>query len=392
MKWKSLAIAVPLSLCLGAHTAFADPSVEFEEGAIITEGITDAVEAKLKKEDGLKTFSLQECGDADLARLCSLFPDMETLQITNSSKIKNLAPLAGLKNLVALEIEDCGAADLSPLAGLTGLTTLHVDAAMIDLTWMEKLTNLTLLTLSSEKLTSLKGLPKLPELTDIIISGGVISDLSPLVEAMPALQTLGLREMSLGDMSPLAQLTSLESLDLYGSKIKSFAPLSGCKSLVSLNFYGTEDADYASLGRISSLKELEGGMSGLKDIGWITQLPGLKSFSLFKDPVQDFSPLAKSHLETLKLSEMDGGKTFDLAYVAGIAGLKELVLDDMAVSNFEVLSSLKHLERITLTNVKGAGDLSAIKHLSSLQSVVVDEDVPESALNGFAPGVEISRD
>jgi len=132
MKWKSLAIAVPLSLCLGAHTAFADPSVEFEEGAIITEGITDAVEAKLKKEDGLKTFSLQECGDADLARLCSLFPDMETLQITNSSKIKNLAPLAGLKNLVSLEVEGCEVADLSPVAGLTGLTALHMDAAMSE--------------------------------------------------------------------------------------------------------------------------------------------------------------------------------------------------------------------------------------------------------------------
>ena len=392
MIWKSLAFALPLSLCLGIQVPLAEPSVEIDDEATISEGIDGKVERELKKASGLKKFVLQECGDADLAKLCALFPDMEDLQVNDGENIRNLAPLAGLKKLRTLGLSDCAATDLSPVAGLTGLTTLHVQAAMRDLAWMEKLVNLTMVTVGSENLTSLKGLPRLPGLTRIVISGGAPNDLTPIVEALPSLENLALRDMTLPDLTPLTKLSMLEDLDLYGSKLKDFSPLAGCPRLVKLNYYGTEGADYATLGKLSQVRELEGGLSKLKDIAWIAHLPNLKSFFMFSEAVQDFSPLAKTHLESLKLWKMSRGAPVDLAHVAGIAGLRELEIHDMEVTRFEALSACTSLQKVTVTDVQGAGDLAALKKLPALKLVVVDEDMPEAALKGFAPGVKVTRD
>lgn len=389
---KSLLIALPLSFCLGVQAPLAEPSVEIDDQTVITEGIDGRVENELKKASGLKKFVLQECGDADLAKLCALFPNIEELRVNEGENIKNLAPLAGLKKLRFLGLSDCAATDLSPVGSLTGLTTLNVSAAMSDLRWMEKLVNLTLVTVGSEKLTSLKGLPRLPRLTHIVISGGQPEDLTPIVEALPNVETLALRDMTLPDLAPLAKLPMLENLDLYGSTLKDFSPLAGCPRLVKLNYYATEGADYSTLGKLNKIQELEGGMSRLKDIAWIAALPNLRRFSMFGEAVQDFSPLVKTHLESLKLWKMSEGAPVDLTHVAKIAGLRDLEIHDMEVTNFEALSACTALEKITVTDVKGAGDLAALKKLPGLKKVVVDDDMPETALKGFASGVEVVRE
>ncbi len=392
MMRKSLILAFLLSFCLFVQAPLADPSVEIGDEVTINEGIDGTVENELNKATGLKKFILQECGDADLAKLCALFPNMEALQVNDGENIRNLAPLAGLKKLQTLGLSGCAATDLSPVAGLTGLTTLHVEAAMSDLSWMEKLVNLTMVTVGSEKFNSLKGLPRLPQLTHIVISGGQPEDLTPIVEALPNLKTLALRDMALPDLTPLAKLSMLEHLDLYGSTLKDFSPLVGCPKLVKLNYYGTEAEDYATLGKLINLQELEGGMSKVRDIAWIVNLPKLKLFSMFNEAVLDFSPLAKTHLEFLKLWKMSRGAPMDLTHVAKIAGLRELEIHDMEVTNFGALSACTTLQKITVTDVKGAGDLAAIKKLPKLRKVVVDGDMPVAALKGFASGVEVVKD
>ena len=113
---------------------------------------------------------------------------------------------------------------------------------------------------------------------------------------------------------------------------------------------------------------------------------------MFGEAVQDFSPLVKTHLESLKLWKMSEGAPVDLTHVAKIAGLRELEIHDMEVTNFEALSACTALEKITVTDVKGAGDLAALKKLPGLKKVVVDDDMPEAALKGFASGVEVVRE
>ena len=78
--------------------------------------------------------------------------------------------------------------------------------------------------------------------------------------------------------------------------------------------------------------------------------------------------------------------------MARIPGLRELEIHDMAVTNFQTPSACTPLQKSTVTDVKGEGDLSAIKKLPELKKVVVDDDRPEAALKGFAPGVEVVKD
>ncbi|MCR5813686.1 MAG: hypothetical protein K6G15_04255 [Desulfovibrio sp.] len=263
---------------------------------------------------------------------------------------------------------------------------------MSDLAWMNKLVNLTMLSVSSENLTSLNGLPYLPELKQIVFSDGAPSDLSPITTALPGLTSLSLRDMKLPDLTPLTKLSALERLDLYGSKVQDFSPLAACQKLVQVNYYGTENADYAALGKLTQLRELEGGMSKLTDIAWIANLPNLKSFVLFDEVVPNLAPLGKTHLESLKLCQMSKDGPVDLNHVAKIASLKELEIDDMEVTHFEALSACTSLQKITITDVKGVDDLAAIKKLPNLKKVIVDEEFPEAKLKDFAPGVEIIRE
>lgn len=112
----------------------------------------------------------------------------------------------------------------------------------------------------------------------------------------------------------------------------------------------------------------------------------------FSEAVQDFSPLAKTRLESLKLWKMTKGAPVDLTHVARIVGLRELEIDDMEVTHFEALAACTTLQKVKVTEVKGAGDLAALKKLPELKKVVVDEDMSEAALKGFAAGVEVVRD
>ncbi len=391
MKRSLLTLVLPLCLCVGIQTPLAEPSVEIDDMATITEGIDNNVESQLKKAKDLKKFVLEECGDADLAKLCAMFPNMEELQIIDAENIKNLAPLAGLKQLQSLNL-DCAASDLSPLAGLTNLTTLNVEAAMTDLSWMHKLVHLTTITVSGEKLTSLAGLPTIPDFERIVFLGGAPKDLTPLVKAFPNLKAITLSNMSLPDLSPLGKLSQLEELDLNSSKVKDYSPLAACANLTKLCFYGNEGADFSTLGKLTQVSVLEGGLTGLSDISWISNLPNLKSFSMFSEPVADYSPLTKTHLETLSLWKMTKCGPVDLTPIGKITTLTELQLDEMEVTHFEALAALTNLQLIKVVDTKGAGDLAAIKKLPHLKKVVVDEECPEASLAGFGKNVTILRD
>jgi internalin A len=102
------------------------------------------------------------------------------------------------------------------------------------LSGLEKLSALTFLNLSGNRLTDLSGLEKLPALTTLDLSGNRrLTDLSGL-EKLPALTTLNLRGTRLTDMSGLEKLPALTTLVLEsGGEVDSslFEKLPLLKSL-----------------------------------------------------------------------------------------------------------------------------------------------------------------
>lgn len=440
MNWRFVSLALPLSLSLIAGGAMAAPSVKVGTLTVIKEGIDAAVEGQLKGASNLAKFQLEKGTDADLAKLCALFPNMKELQIKSGAKISNLAPLGALKSLTRLEVRDSTAKDMTPISGLTGLTSVHMDSAMADLAWMEKLTNLTYVSVSSKNLTSLKGLPKLPRLSKLEIDHGAPTDLTPIAESTPNIKTLRLGYVTVPDMTPLTKLSDLTELDLYGATVKDFSPLAGCAKLKTLTYYATKGADYSTLGKLTQVESLMGGLSQLKDISWVANLPKLKKLRLFAEEITDYTPLAKTNLEYLKIWSMKvpadlapvgkiktlkelviwsldnasgskalaglealetvtindynkkkGGENFDLAAAAGWKNLKTFSTQGTFFDNFGELAKCPKLERVTLLSKTQGANLAALKKMTSLKYVRVDKTLfPESELQGFPQGVSVT--
>ncbi|MCR5813618.1 MAG: hypothetical protein K6G15_03880 [Desulfovibrio sp.] len=414
-----------------------------EMTANICEGIDAQGESLLENAVNLKSIVLDDCQDVDLAKICSLFPALEELEIHNGERMTSLAPLSALTQLKRLELTDCAISDLSALSNLTQLTELLIESAVQDLSWMKKLTKLSFVSLSSEALISLAGLPQLPTLSSIMLSGGQPKDLTPLVQSLPNLQKLDLRDMLLPDLAPLSKLGSLTELNLHGSKLQDFSALAACAHLVKLGYYGTDAADYTTLGTLRQVRELEGGMTKLRDLAWIAVLPDLKSFSTISEPIGDLSPLADSSLEKLVLCELgqnkedidlspisrmpklkelsllrleqvkgssslaglvslekleidgyntdSGTEQFDLAGAAQWQHLGQLILRDVDVLHFEALAGCQALTSVELKDMQGAGDLAALKKLPHLKTVELTGTFPEGAAQGFAPAVEVDQ-
>ena len=372
-------------LGLASGVAVAEPSVKLTRNTFeITEGVTDAVLAKIKEDIGKVNkaelgFELKKIKTADLEKICAAYPGTGSLAITDSKEVDSLAPVAGLKDLRSIKTSGIKASDLTPLAGLTGLTRLDVggDEFAPDLKWMSGLTKLTYLAVrSGKKLTSFEGLPALPALTSATLSGAEPADLTPIVTSLPNLKSLSLTGCIIKDLTPLTGLAKLDDLSLYGVTVKDFTPLAKCPKLRKLTYYATKDADYATLGTLTQVEELQGGLTKLADISWVEKLPNLKQLLLFSESVKDYSPLAKTKIEHLTIWDMK--VPLDLTSLSGAKTLTYLKLwgFDKGVTAFEALGALVNLKELVIEGVnrkEGNVDMAFLKTLASLEQLNLRE-------------------
>ena len=113
---------------------------------------------------------------------------LEALDVDDSPK--DLAPLAGLKNLNELDISGDRVTDISPLAGLNRLTNLSLTATAIDdVSALAGLEALQILSLSNTKITDLTPLAGLKDLVYLRLSNTPVCNISPLA-GLTKLRTL----------------------------------------------------------------------------------------------------------------------------------------------------------------------------------------------------------
>ena len=431
-----------LALILFApKVGLAEPSIKVGKTTVIKESLDANAEAAIKAAGNtISRVVLEDCSDQDLAKLCELYPTLADLKIDRGKRITNIAPLAKLENLTELDMRDCKVADLTPLAKLTKLKRVEIDAKMANLDWMSNLTNLTYVSLRSDVLTSLNGLPNLPKLTMLSISHAKPDDLSPIVRACPALKTLRLHYTKMpNDLSELTKLANLKELDFYGATVPDFSALAKCPMLKKIMYYATKGADYSTLGKLTQVEDLHGGLTQLKDISWIANLPNLKRFTMFAEFVKDYSPLATTKLDYLKIWSMKepvdlvhvgkistlkeleitglenakgskeignltnltkltisdynkkkGGEDYDFALFKNLNNLTNLTIRDTSVKNFAELAHCSKLKYITLNKVNGIEKISVLKDLPNLKTLIVYKDAfPAEELAVFGDKVKI---
>ena len=247
--------------------------------------------------------------------------------------------------------------DLTPFAGLTELERLgfyqngnSVGMAVSDL-------------------SPLAGLTKMKRL-DLNISYDV-TDLSPLA-GMTQLEHMQLFSSNSGnsrsgitDLSPLAELTRLNYLRLDIGNVEDFSPLSGLTALTELRFYGDyiiEDLSFLQgLTELHTLQMSGSGGEGAPVLDDLTALSGLTKLTdlQLRVPVASLDGLeGATALRTLRM--YGSGSTYtDVDALAGLTGLVELNLP---------------YRRYDYENPLPPVDISGLKNLTKLQTLVIDSD------------------
>ena len=202
----------------------------------------------VRRDEGLGTDIQTPLGDFS-RRLAQDFPEglreMRSLRSLDLSgtKVRHLAPLAGLSDLKTLSLMGMPVMDLVPLADLSGLTTLNLAYTLVtDLAPLVGLAELTSLDLSYTEVTDLASLTDLLGLTELVLVNTLVTDLAPLA-GFASLTTLDIRGTRVTDLAPLAGLVSLRRLDLYGVRVTDLAPLAELTALTGLMLIGTGVAD-----------------------------------------------------------------------------------------------------------------------------------------------------
>jgi internalin A len=200
----------------------------------------------------LETLGLGANQITDLSFVTSL-PRLWYLNI-NDNPIPDLSLLTGRTNLTQLDIGLTLATNLAPVATLTGLTDFHAWQLGLsnNLGFLASLTNLQVLGLGNNSITTLPPYPHLNQLrwlnlennplaslsfaagmtnlTDLYLSGTGVSDLSPLA-GHTNLTSLSLANNGITDISLLATLTHLSWVTLWNNQVQDISALSGLTSL-----------------------------------------------------------------------------------------------------------------------------------------------------------------
>lgn len=260
--------------------------------------------------------------------------------------IKDLTPLAGLKNLELLRLSHNEISDVSPLKDLTQLKFLYISHNNIsDISSLKNLTNLENFDFAVNKVLEMSIVKNFKKLTLLDIYSNKISDIS-YVKELENLTYLRADNNNIENIDALKNLKLFENLDLGNNKIKDISVINGLTNLTKLSLKGN-DLDSINLDKLAKLEDLNLENNKISDISFLEKVNKLTSLNLNKNNVENIE--AVSNLK-------------DLVY---------LYLKNNKISNIDALKSLNKLSNLTLSN-NNVSDISALKDLNELSSVKID--------------------
>lgn len=184
-------------------------------------------------------------------------------------------------------------------------------------------------------------------------------------------------------ISPLKDLANLEELNLYGTKVDDFAHLAPLTKLKKINIYATkpldgQTLDYDHLSAIKSLEYINAGMTEMKSVAFLKDLPNFKSIEFMGEDIKDIETLENCKtIENIMFwahyrINLDGNK---IGKAKSLKKLRFWSTDE--VTNWEGLSNLTNLEELIIDGVKNcttsanAIDTSFMASMTKLEKVTI---------------------
>ncbi|CAN1210587.1 hypothetical protein TUMEXPCC7403_10350 [Tumidithrix helvetica PCC 7403] len=278
-------------------------------------------------------------------------------QFFSPPPISDISPLRFAPNLTELTLSGAYIVDLSPLKFLPKLTDLTffpseyglsaIDFNINELNALDPLTNLTRLVFSTRLISDISPLKSHTKLTTLkFSSNSLVSDISSL-ESLTNLKELFIKESRVSDLSPLQSLTKLSTLNLSCTLINNIEPL---KSLINLEYLALNSAPIKNIFPLGSLSKLKGlsitRLNSHPDITALQTLTNLRNLYLGSSEVTDISPLRS--LTKLVSLDLTGNKVSDVSPLQSLANLEYLSLAHNPVVDITPLLFLPKLKRLVL--------------------------------------------
>lgn len=240
------------------------------------------------------------------------------------SEVKDLSPLAALKNLLSLNLQGCPLEDLTPLGKLPRLTNLYLERAL-----------------------------------------GSDVDLAPLAQA-PALVELTLESNELGDLSPLGQIATLQTLFLSFSTLSvptSAAQLQQVAELYAIGVF----SDVTPLGALTQLAVLDVGYIPLTNTSALSTLVNLSHLDIGSAGISSASFVsAMTKLEYLSLAS---NQISDLAPLQGLTALESLYLNANPISSLAPLAANTGIDTGDVVSLTGISTLSCENEAANIKAI-----------------------
>ena len=184
-------------------------------------------------------------------------------------------------------------------------------------------------------------------------------------------------------ISPLKDLTNLEELSLYGTKVDDFAHLAPLSKLKKINIYATKPIDggtlnYDHLSAIKSLEEIKAGLTEMKSVAFLKDLPKFKSIEFMGEKINDIETLENCKTIEYIMFWAHHGFNLDANKIGKAKSLKKLRFwSTDEVSNWEGLANLTNLEEIIIDGIKNCStsanaiDTSFLASMPNLKNITI---------------------
>ncbi|CAL6057206.1 Conserved_hypothetical protein [Hexamita inflata] len=172
---------------------------------------------------------------------------------------------------------------------------------------------------------SLDGMQKMTQLTELTLSLNQISNIEAIA-SLVNLTTLDMSQNNLEDISPIAKLKQLKALDLSQNLITSITPLQGLDRLEILTLVQSNLTDISSLFGLTQLTELDVSQNNIANINGVAQMVNLTYLNFSFNKV-----ISLDALEHLK-------------------NVQDLRMQNNFIQDFEPITKLPHANKSWISN------------------------------------------
>lgn len=164
--------------------------------------------------------------------------------------------------------------------------------------------------------------------------GKGIKDLKGL-EKCRSLRALDLADNNISNLSPISELTLIQSLILFKNEIADIKPIAGLVKLQHLELSNNQISDLSALSKLEKLRSLylsNNKFTSLEPVGGLDQV-----WSLYADgnQIADLKPI--TGMKTLDSLDVRGNQVADLGPLKGHERWRFLFLDSNKITDLNVL-------------------------------------------------------